>query len=307
MKEIRPRPADTNSAKGQTVLCPRCLSSFSWSYGRRGSTREYLCRRCGRKFNDRGCPIGMRTPNEQLGVALSMFYEGFSLAEICLKLGHTFNNPVNPSSVHRWVIKYTNQALASFSTLQIQASHTWLMDETTVKISGQNVWVWDVVDFETHFLLASHLAKSRSIAAVKTVVEMAREKPQTTPQSILYNCSIATSENISLSLPANFEGIQLQGLNVNATLGFTGQLHTALHQRNRVMQNLRSLRMATLVLNGFSIHYNFFRPSKALKNRTPAAMAGVSTQCKDWLHLVANSDRVVNERNVGPFPLRLGR
>ena len=79
----------------------------------------------------------MRTPNEQLGVALSMFYEGFSLAEICLKLGHAFNNPVNPSSVHRWVIKYTNQALASFSTLQIQASDIWLIDETLLKISGQ--------------------------------------------------------------------------------------------------------------------------------------------------------------------------
>ena len=307
MKEIRPRPADTNSAKVQTVLCPRCLSSFSWSYGRRGSTREYLCRRCGRKFNDRGCPIGMRTPNEQLGVALSMFYEGFSLAEICLKLGHTFNNPVNPSSVHRWVIKYTNQALGSFSTLQIHASHTWLMDETSVKISGQNVWVWDVVDFETHFLLASHLAKSRSIAAVNTVIEKACGRSQSAPQSMLFNHSVARSEDISLGIATDFRRIQPQGLNANATLGFTGQLHTAFHQRNRVMQNLRSLRMATLVLNGFSIHYNFFRPSKALKNRTPAAMAGVSTQCKDWLHLVTNSDRVVNERNVGPFPLCLGR
>ena len=294
MKEILPRPTDTNSAKLRTVLCPRCLSSFSWSYGRRGSTREYLCRRCGRKFNDRGCPIGMRTPNEQLGVALSMFYEGFSLAEICLKLGHVFNNPVNPSSVHRWVIKYTNQALASFSTLQIQASHTWLMDETPVKISGQSVWVWDVVDFETHFLLASHLAKSRSIAAVNTVIEKACVRAQSAPQSMVFNHSVAKSEDISLGIATDFRPIQSLGLNANAALSLTGHLHTTLHQRTRVMQSLRSMRMAALVLGGFSIHYNFFRPSKALKNRTPAAMAGLSTQCKDWLYLVTNSGRVVN-------------
>ena len=249
----------------------------------------------------------MRTPNEQLGVALSMFYEGFPLAEICLKLGHAFNNPVNPSSVHRWVIKYTNQALASFSTLQIQASHTWLMDETPVKISGQSAWVWDVVDFETHFLLASHLAESRSIAAVNAVIEKACGRGQSAPQSMVFNPSVAESEDISLGIATAFPRIQSPGLNADVTLSLTAHLHTALHQRTRVMQSLRSLRMAALVLGGFSIHYNFFRPSKALKNRTPAAMAGLSTQSKDWLDLVTNSGRVVNERNVRPFPLHLRR
>ena len=249
----------------------------------------------------------MRTPNEQLGVALSMFYEGFSLTEISLKLGRTFNNPVNPSSVHRWVIKYTNQAAEIFSMQQIQASNIWLMLMTPLKISGACVWVWDVLDFESRFLLASHLDISCSIAAVKTVIENACGKSQIAPRSILYARSVARPKNVSLCLPSNLGRIQIQGLNANAMTGFLGEFHTYFNQRTTAIQGLKSLAMAALVLKGSSIHYNFFRPSETLNTRTPAARAGLKTECKDWLNLVTNSGRAVNKRITRAHPRYYGR
>ena len=295
------------STEGQLVLCPRCLSSASWRYGRRGATQEYLCRGCGRKFNNRGSPLGMRTPTDQLGAALSMFYEGLSLVEISRELGRSYSNPVNPSSVHRWVIKYTKQAMESLAGLQVQASNTWVVDETVEKVGGQDVWFWDVIDYNSLFLLASRLSRIRTVPDVETVLERAFEKSGTAPKSILFNGLVADSASIAQVFGTDCQHIQSQGLTSKGNSSLIGQLRGSLKQRTRVMQSLKSLEKAALALSGFLIHYNFFRPNKTLKDKTPAAVVGLNTQFKSWLDIVIDSGGAAGRNYVEPFTLGFRR
>ena len=43
---------------------------------------------------------------------------------------------------------------------------------------------------------------------------------------------------------------------------------------------------ALIILRGFQIHYNYFRPHQALGGRTPAEAAGIDAKVKSWKELM---------------------
>ena len=56
------------------------------------------------------------------------------------------------------------------------------------------------------------------------------------------------------------------------------------------MRGLKSLPTAQALLDGWLIHYNFFRPHEGLDNRTPAEAAEVKYPFKDWLEVVQSQE-----------------
>jgi hypothetical protein len=52
------------------------------------------------------------------------------------------------------------------------------------------------------------------------------------------------------------------------------------------MRGLKSMETAKMVLEGFVIHYNFFRPHMTLENKTPASVAGIKLPFRNWEGLI---------------------
>ena len=48
------------------------------------------------------------------------------------------------------------------------------------------------------------------------------------------------------------------------------------------MRGLKSQKMAQLVMDGWVIHYNYFRPHESLKDKTPAEAARISQPLANW-------------------------
>lgn len=162
------------------IVCPYCGNDDLWKFGMRGSVQDYMCKKCGRKFRANS-PYKMRFTMEQIATALSLFYDGMSLSAVARQLGER-EAPINRSSVYRWVLRYTNEATTLFDPLVLDTSGTWVADETVVKIGGRNTWFFDIIHAETRFLLASHLAHSRTIRDVIGVMAEAFKKgEQATP------------------------------------------------------------------------------------------------------------------------------
>lgn len=59
-----------------------------------------------------------------------------------------------------------------------------------------------------------------------------------------------------------------------------------LKDRTKVLRGFKTIETAELILDGFLIHYNFFRPHMTLHNKTPAEVAGIRTPYKTWTDLV---------------------
>ena len=52
------------------------------------------------------------------------------------------------------------------------------------------------------------------------------------------------------------------------------------------MRGLHTLKSAMLFLDGWLVHYNFFRPHMSLKDRTPSSVAGIKFPFRNWRDIV---------------------
>jgi len=60
----------------------------------------------------------------------------------------------------------------------------------------------------------------------------------------------------------------------------------SLKDRTSVMRGFRKPETARLIMEGWLIHYNYFRPQESLGNRTPAEAAGIKFPYGEWLDVL---------------------
>jgi transposase InsO family protein len=64
------------------------------------------------------------------------------------------------------------------------------------------------------------------------------------------------------------------------------RFHGTLKARTKVMRGMQNRETARLIMDGWLVHYNFFRPHEALGNKTPGEMAKVGFPYKTWKDVV---------------------
>ena len=279
-----------HTTEPKVIRCPRCGSDDTMKYGVRAGTQNYICRKCNRKFNAKGAPLTMRTPKEVVSAGLSMFYDGLSLSAIARQVEQSFNHPVNPTSVYRWVMRYTQEAVDTLGGAKITTpSNIWVVDETVIKVGGKNLWFWDVIDEETRFLLGSHLSRSRTIPDAMTVMMDAVQRVNRPPKVILSDGLPAYRDGIERVFGADARHIVSKGFTSEVNTNLIERFHGTLKQRTKVIRGFKTKETADLIMRGFLVHYNFFRPHMTLKGKTPAQVAGIEAQCKGWADIVNRS------------------
>jgi len=270
----------------QPIVCKWCGSTDVMKYGIRNGVQNYICRKCKRKFTAKDTPYHMQTPTEQIGAALNMFYDGLSLSAIARHLEETYKNPVNPSTVYRWILRYTSEAIRILDPLTPNVSETWVVDETVIKVAGYKVWFWDIIDADTRFLLASHLSRGRTILDVAIVMQRAWKKADKAPRFIISDAMPAYTDGIERVFGADALHIQTKGITHEINTNIIERFHGTVKDRTKVLRGFKTPQTAKLILNGFLIHYNFFRPHMTLRHKTPAEMAGIKSPAKNWIDVV---------------------
>lgn len=264
------------------IRCKFCGCPNIVKYGVRNGIQQYLCRSCGRKFSDKDTLEGRQTPTAEIGAALSMFYDGLSLSGIQRQLQGIFNDWVNPSTIYRWVIEYSSKAITLLDKQKVRLSNTWVVDETVVKVGGENMWYWDVIDEGTRFLIDTHLSKTRSIRDVETLFGRCRNRTHTVPRFILSDKLAVYVDGIERVFGADARHIQSRGMTSDININLIERFHSTLKTRTKVMRGLKTKATAQVILDGFVMHYNFFRPHMTLGDSTPAKVAGIKLQFSTW-------------------------
>jgi len=60
------------------------------------------------------------------------------------------------------------------------------------------------------------------------------------------------------------------------------RFHSTIKSRTKVMRGLHTLESARLFMDGWLVHYNFFRPHMSLRDSTPAQVAGIRFPFRNW-------------------------
>ena len=139
----------------QPIKCKWCGSDDTIKKGIDKGVQQYLCLKCGRKFNEKDAPYGMQSTFEEVGVSLDMYYQGYSLTKITEHLLTHYNDRVERSTVYRWLIHFTLEAMCFICAYTSQSGDAWIADETSLIFQDKLHWIWDVIDRDTRFLLAS--------------------------------------------------------------------------------------------------------------------------------------------------------
>lgn len=277
----------------QPIVCKWCGSVDIIKKGKDRGVQEYLCQKCGRKFTNKDAPYGMRTTVEQIGASLTMYYNGLSLSDIAQYLNETHHNPVDRSTVYRWLVKFTNKAITLLEPLQPTVSDTWIADETAIKFQDKLYWIWDIIDQDTRFLLVTYLSSNRGTKQAQKLMEFASKRAGKVPKVVITDKLAAYIDGIEIPFGADTEHIQSSPFAGEESTSLIERWQGTLKERTKVLRGFKTFDTAELIIEGFRIYYNFFRPHLSLSNKTPAEVTGIKAPCKNWTELV---------RKVGMLP-----
>lgn len=270
----------------QLIACKWCGSTDTMKYGIVKGEQVYICRKCHRKFRANDKPYRKQSTVEEIGAALNMFYDGMSLSAIGRHLGETHSHPVNGSTVYRWILRYTSEATSLLSSLRPRVSGVWIADETVLRIGGDKLWFWDIIDNRTRFLLASHISRTRTTQDARRLMYKAANKAAKSPRTVITDKLAAYLDGIELTFGADTKHVQSSPFAVENSTALIERFHGSLKQRTKVLRGFKTVDTAALISDGFLIYYNYFRPHMSLGGRTPAEVAGIKAPVKTWTDVV---------------------
>lgn len=279
--------------------CKYCGSTNLVRYGRANVVQYWWCKDCKRKFADNSALPHMRTPIRQVASALSMYYGGTSLNAIRRHLEQQYDNYPSNSTVYEWIRRFTKIAASATNDCKPDVGDVWIADETVLRIGGKKrgMWFWDIMDAKTRFVLASHISSSRTVNDALTLMEKASERAGKSPKLVITDKLQAYLDGVSTVFGrTTTTHIQSKGFDVELNTNLIERFHETLKDRTKVMRGFKKPRTARLILDGWLIHYNFFRPHEALKNKTPAEKAGLGLPFRNWLDVMTQSGHPVTPK-----------
>lgn len=280
------------------ITCKYCGSRNVIKYGKFRGVQRFFCKDCKRKFADNDALPEMQTPTEQVGAALSMYYEGHSLNKVRRLLSQIYNSYPSDSSIYRWLVRFTKQAVREVKEYQPKVGDTWVADETMLDMDGKKVWFWDIIDADTRYLLASHISeKGRTTKDAQRLMSLAAKRAGKTPKIVITDKLHAYLDGIELTFGADTKHIRTKPFTVDINTNLIERFHGTLKERTKIMRGLKDVKSARLFTEGWLLHYNYFRPHESLKDRTPAEVAGIRFPYRNWHDFVAKK-RVLTPKHV---------
>jgi putative transposase len=274
------------------IVCKYCNSPNVVKYGLVEGVQKYLCKECHRKFSANDHLYRMKTPTDQVVDALNDYYDGKSIGDICRSHLTQFGNQPSTKTVYGWITKYTDEAVKDFKDYHPQVGDVWTADETVLRIDGANIWLYDIIDEKTRFMLASRIALSRTTQDAKSLMDAAARCAGKEPKAIKTDKNYSYLDGIEQAFGADVEHRQGGPFKVvkEDNTSLIERFHGTLKQRTKVMRGLKSIDSAIQFADGFLAYYNFLRPHEKLEGRTPAEEAGISYPLKTWTDVIRNTE-----------------
>lgn len=275
------------------VTCDACRSADVISKGIRhnksGDVQRYVCKACGRRFV--GCDgfRKRRADPDNIARALELYFRGMSIRTVREYLEQVERLKVSHMTVYRWVAGYSALAAKWMDAQGPRTSDRWHVDETVVNVNGSNEYLWNVLDHETRFLLATHLSHDRSVANTRTPLRKAKAVTKDLPRDVLTDGMNAYPVAVGKELGRRatpFDDPKLVRMNwfnphrrvpsirAAESNNRIERLHGTEKQRFKVMRAFDGMRGASVLAEGHRVHYNLVREHQAL-GMTPGEAAGI--------------------------------
>jgi len=262
--------------------CKYCQSDNIIKYGKYKEVQYSYCKDCKRKFSNPDAIPKMQYSTSKVADVLNMYYEGMSLKEIRRNLIQQHNDYISDATAFNWVKRFSKLAIMEANKYKPNVGGVWVADETMIELDGKNIWFWDIIDTKTRFLIASHMSYTRTTKDAQALMKQAYERTGKIPRIIYTDKLAAYLDGIELIFGADTEHRQGSPFDVGSNANYIERFHSTIKSRTKVMRGLHTVESARLFMDGWLVHYNFFRPHMSLKDMTPAQVAGIRFPFRNW-------------------------
>jgi len=228
----------------------------------------------------------MQYSTDKVADAISMYFEGMSLKEIRRNFIQQHNDYISDVTVLNWVNRFTDLAVNEAAKYKPDVGSIWVADETVLDIDGKNIWLWDIIDTKTRFLIATHMSYTRTTKDAQQLMRQAYERTGKVPRIIYTDKLAAYLDGIELTFGADTEHRRGSPFDIGSNSNYIERFHSTLKSRTKVMRGLHTIESARKYLDGWLVHYNFFRSHMSLKDSTPARVAGIQFPFRNWKDIV---------------------
>jgi len=286
---------DVNESILDNDICVYCKSSDIAKNGTRktetGEKQRFLCKSCNRTFiTDKD--MGKIKGNVKVVVmVIDLYLKGVSLRKIKDHLQQFYSIDVNHETIRRWILKFTarmNQYVANFKP---KTSEMWHADEQMIKArtqhkKGGSAYIWNVLDADTRFLIASKVTEARTRDEAKDIFVKAKQKTKK-PKVIVTDKFRGYGYGINQAFKGKVEHHAHKGLVAHVQNNKIERFHNTFRERDKTMRGFKSVETANVFNQTFQTYYNYIRPHTTL-GMTPAEKANINLQLgqNKWLSLI---------------------
>ena len=274
-----------------TVNCPDCDSGHVVKIGKRDGYQRYLCRDCLKKFRITGEAPGQKAHVEMVGAALDMYFSGMSYKQVAENLEKVYDIPEpSKNTIWLWVHDYSKAAVKRMKDYPAHVGDEWVADEMQLKVGGDRLWNWNVLDTKTRYVLASHLSRNRGIRDAEVVMKKAARATNVKPKIIKTDGLAGYVEGIQRVFPG-VKHIVSEGIYEEVNNNLSENLQGQFRQRTKTMRGLETRETGQEYLDGWVVDFNLFKDHEAHKGGTPAEAANVNPPYKEWADVVRQERR----------------
>ena len=278
--------AQFTESKTYELHCPACNSEHVVKVGIRNGQQRYLCRGCKKKFRANGKATGQRMEAELVGSAIQDYYDAKSYKKIAKALEKEYDIPEpSKATAYEWVRDFTADAVDEMKEHKATTGGDWVADELVVDVGGQKAYLWNVMDSQTRYILATHLSPRRDGTAARALFRKTMKAADKPPRTVTTDKWRAYIKPIKGILP-DARHMQSEGMRADINNNLSERLQGTIRERLKTMRGLDRVASGQRYLDVWVIHYNLFRKHHSLRNQTPGHRAKMEVSFKEWTDVV---------------------
>ncbi len=239
------------------------------------------CLDCGARFTNtlHGFERMQANPHA-VTVALDLYFKGVSLRKITDHLKQFERLNVSHMAVQKWIRKYISLMKSYVDTVKPQLSGVFHADEMKINVNGSWVYLWNLMDSDTRFMLAMRVAKGRTAADAEAVFRETKERVGT--PKVLINDGLPSYNPAFERVFGSDETVHLSGVGIRSPISNNRieRFHGTYREHTKVMRAFDNMKGCQTISNGEQIYQNFIRPHSGLEGQTPAEKAGIRFRAK---------------------------
>ncbi len=288
-------------AKGQVIQevnisnCRFCGSSNLKKDGLRKNTcgmiQKFFCRDCHHYFTVNIGFERMKHDPKGITTAMQLYFSGESLRNTMKSL-KLLGIQVSHQTVYNWIQKYISLMKKYVETLKPNVSDTWRADELFIKISGNQKYLFAMMDDETRFWIAQEVAETKYQHDARNLLHMSKELMQKKPLTFITDGLFSYNEAYKQEFYSkknprtqHIRHITIRGDKNNNKME---RMNGEIRDREKTMRGLKI--KETPILTGYQLFHNYIRPHEALEGKTPSEACGITIEGKNkWLTLIQNA------------------